>query len=81
MAPGPEFSPELAWKRLIIDKALCGLQTNAVRLHEHLSVSIRCMRSALVKNRIKSVIFLLKPLFSILFFKQNPFKEPHNSSC
>jgi hypothetical protein len=38
---GPESGPELAGKRLIINKALYyGLQTSAPRFHENLSVSM-----------------------------------------
>ena len=40
---GPEFGPELAGKRLIIDKSLYGLKTSAARFHEHLSVKLRKM--------------------------------------
>ena len=31
---GPEFGPEFAGKRLIIDKSLCGLQSSGTRFHE-----------------------------------------------
>ena len=31
---GPEFGPELAGKRLIIDKSLYGLQSSGARFHE-----------------------------------------------
>jgi len=40
---GPEFGPELAGKRLIIDKALCGLKSSSARFHEHLSQKLRTM--------------------------------------
>ena len=38
---GPEFGPDLAGKRLIIDKALYGLKSSSARFHEHLSVKLR----------------------------------------
>ena len=40
---GPEFGPELAGKRLIIDKSLYGLKSSAARYHEHLSETLRKM--------------------------------------
>jgi len=40
---GPEFGPELAGKRLIIDKSLYGLKTSAARFHEHLSIKLRSL--------------------------------------
>ena len=40
---GPEFGPDLAGKRLIIDKALYGLKSSSARFHEHLSVKLRKM--------------------------------------
>ena len=40
---GPEFGPELAGKRLIIDKSLYGLKRSAATYHEHLSETLRKM--------------------------------------
>ena len=40
---GEEFGPELAGKRLIIDKSLYGLKSSAARYHEHLSHTLRKM--------------------------------------
>ena len=37
---GPEIGPDLAGKRLIVDKSLYGLKTSGARFHEHLSVRL-----------------------------------------
>ena len=40
---GPEFGPELAGKRLIIDRSLYDLKSSAARYHEHFSATLRKM--------------------------------------
>ena len=43
MIAGPEFGPEVAGKRMIIDKSLYGLKTSSARFHKHLSEKIKLM--------------------------------------
>lgn len=41
---GPEFGPEVAGKRMVIDKSLYGLKTSSARFHEHLSGKLKDMK-------------------------------------
>ena len=41
MVAGPEFGPELQGMKMIVCKALYGLQSSSARFHEHLSVKLR----------------------------------------
>ena len=38
---GPEFGPNIAGKRMVIDKGLYGLRSSSARFHEHLSTKLR----------------------------------------
>ena len=40
---GPEFGPNIAGKRMVIDKGLYGLRSSSARFHEHLSTKLRVM--------------------------------------
>ncbi len=40
---GPEFGPNIAEKRMLIDKGLYGLQSSSARFYEHLSTTLRAL--------------------------------------
>ncbi len=40
---GPEFGPDIAGKKMVIDKGLYGLRSSSARFHEHLSTKLRAL--------------------------------------